>query len=496
MIKNIKIGRYLSRLPNAISFKRRILTYFVTVFTIILFYTLLLNIESDLNTSIKVNKRRSASIHSSMYDSVRTDEPDEVDSISEHSQSPKIQVNLSKITPLGTNDQENTNETNEERHIRRQKLLTKKCQNFKKYQPIKHQMAQYRYLHKSITLINNEKLSDSKSGDQGDPLLTACIPPKTGTTNWQMLLYSLMEEIPISQVKEIIEVIGSDFYHILPKLMSKGSFYRHDRYLSHNTGKYLNITTKIYKSIENENVLLYMPKGYLDKLVEVLDLLADSDPITLINVRHPFSRQISTWRDKFSIFPKGFEHPVTKFFQKEIKACMDLDLKHSRSSHTLSPGTDDKKSKYCTFESYLEILVEEILSDENIFSGSVSGQFLPVSYYCSPCDVPYNFISKSETSSIDSQYFMEQYFPFLKSDPNSKRSRKIKKGIFLPRKYGDSLIDDTDLDSLYLSMERFVKSVNVEILVKFYEKFYWDFELFGYEVERFLGYEGVNFDEI
>ena len=123
--------------------------------------------------------------------------------------------------------------------------------------------------------------------------LLTCLPLKTGTTNWQKTLASIM----------VFESTGA---HLDP-LAIVDVFDDVPRY-------YANFERKIFNPNENPkyaNVSACIKKG--------LEIRAQSSELTrMINVRHPFSRLLSAWRNKFALsFP--YSRQYMKRFGAEIK---------------------------------------------------------------------------------------------------------------------------------------------------------------------------------
>ena len=358
-------------------------------------------------------------------------------------------------------DKENTE------NAKRIENLKAKCNSYKSSQPIRLQMVQYHYLHRAITLLNDELQILPKHGQAQKPLITACLPPKTGTTNWQTLLYSVWKNITLSETKHLKEEVGTDFYLLLPKLIPGPTMWKNGH--------------EFYTKGQNVNAYSNLPKSHLDTFLDSLKLkkgLKGVKPVSIINTRHPFSRIISAWRSKFSVYkdqPNGQPSAVSIQFQQEIKACQDLDTFNNRSPN---------KHRHCTFESFADLLVSQILTDNRLIEGRVNEHFLPISHYCAPCDIPYDIISKTESSDRDSKLFLKRVAPTNYKD------------FELPSKYKNSLVmrespEDSDFDDqeMIKSIKEYTDKLEPETLIRLYEKYYWDFELFGYDEKPFLDYK-------
>ena len=130
--------------------------------------------------------------------------------------------------------------------------------------------------------------------------LLTCLPLKTGTTNWQKTLASIMVYESTGQFLDPISI--SDVFDDVPRYYA--NFDRHIFNPNENP-KYSNVSTCIKKGLE---------------------LRARSNELTrMINVRHPFSRLLSAWRNKFAIsFPYSWKY--MQRFGAEIKVNCHLSI--------------------------------------------------------------------------------------------------------------------------------------------------------------------------
>jgi hypothetical protein len=83
-----------------------------------------------------------------------------------------------------------------------------------------------------------------------------------------------------------------------------------------------------------------------------------------------------------------------------------------------------------------------------------------------PCQIHYNFISKQETSSDDSDHFLEV-------------NRLKNKGIEMPSQYETSLFLDHTIEDIYANFTR-------ETIEKLYKIYFADIILFDYSIDKLL----------
>ena len=172
------------------------------------------------------------------------------------------------------------------------------------------------------------------------------------------------------------------------------------------------------------------------------------------------------------------------------------------------------------------MLLKDILNSNDLLVGKVNEHFLPITYYCAPCDVPYNFISKQETSTSDSRLLLKYLSEFYKDQGYLDFSEGLMDQdlFYLKGRYmvGDSersgpnqnnKITDLQLLQLFISEEKqekqqhhqqqnnknsteiseemklllqYYKNIDSEMIRQLYRIFYWDFKLFDYNVDLFL----------
>ena len=237
--------------------------------------------------------------------------------------------------------------------------------------------------------------------------IIACVPTKTGTSSWQRSFGSL-KTATILENEPHVKVPPMEFNN-----------------------------SQIFKAANRLSKLPYDV---------ALHKLRSKSYTKVAHVRNPFSRLYSAWRQKFR---KG--HETLEFFMKKYGSKIREKYKDE--------GTETHEIKFENFLRY----VAETKNDRKFDVHWNTYQF-----YCTPCDILYDVISKTETQDVDMEtIFKKQKFK------NSNFSAYDFIGQYLPKQYKDSPMKKNTLPELYKQ----VPSSLVQELVKIY---YWDFKLFGY----------------
>ena len=360
-----------------------------------------------------------------------------------------LQISFSSInTSFPSKYTLSSSENQRRENSKRLQKLYNQCQNYKSNLPVRLTQAAYNYLPQALNVL--EATSYNKQG-----LIAACIPPKSGRTNWYTLLYAIYENTTIDEAVQYKKEAGGDFYFSLPKLLS-------------NSKKVMKNGKYIFTSNKSSQNLAQIP-FYIRTLIEKLKIGVD-EKVTysarkiskqnqaILNVRHPFTRLLSAWRSKFTVYSKT---EIAKAFKKNIDKCKQLDRIHEWES---------PKKKYCSFKAFIRMLVTDLTQD-NIANGLINEHFLPITYYCAPCLLPYTQIIKAETSEADSKLFLS----------NLGISH-----LTLPGRYEQSLVKGDTIENQLLSAKEYYNDIDKQEILKLYEIFYWDFQLFGYNVDQFL----------
>ncbi|CAG5090865.1 Oidioi.mRNA.OKI2018_I69.PAR.g12741.t1.cds [Oikopleura dioica] len=252
-----------------------------------------------------------------------------------------------------------------------------------------------------LTFVENRKqlydLFDLKNND-----LLTCLPPKTGTTNWQRYFAALLypEREP--------ESFGTDeIFKVLPRFKTKN---------------------------------------------EIVDQAKiHSVEMRMINVRHPFARILSAWRQKFG---KDFWN-------------LDMYVRKYGKSISKFEEINYENENVFSFRAFLEYIVA--VAEINQFDY----HWKTMDFECSPCFVDYTIVTKQETSATDAKFVTE---------------RAHLQGLtHLPGQYSDSPLLSSGLIDFY-------RDIPEDIIKKLYKIYFVDFLLFGYSIDEFLTYQKVCFN--
>lgn len=284
-----------------------------------------------------------------------------------------------------------------------------------------------------------------------------CFPPKSATTSWNKLMAAVFHNMTISSV---VDKFGSDYvYEALPSLHKLN----HMQNLKFST-----------KNISPETKKL---------LSEFSQILAQDD--TKINhglllTRHPLTRLYSSWGHRLSDIQT--DHRVV-FRQQIIK----MNKFYKRDEDYPAPT-----GIFVTFSSFLRF----VLSDEAHTDGLGNIHWYRIEDLCQPCQLKqfYTLQVKTETSNLDASEFLD-----LLSDESSSAPNYTKIVGKFPSAYSQENLNDTDYNSkgevlqtknVEKRMEGIQKyyreHVDKDLVYAIYEKYYWDFELFGYDLEGFV----------
>lgn len=225
-----------------------------------------------------------------------------------------------------------------------------------------------------------------------------CLPTKTGCTNWQRGLVSLVK----LGAKTPEELNDSEIFYDL------------DRFPKVN--------------MIGERSLRSSKQGYL----------------TMVNVRHPMSRLLSAWRDKFR---KGhpwmriIEPKFGKFLEKLETKDMSLEL-----------------YEY-SFDAFLE------LASASEYDFMRDQHWRSMAFHCGPCNNEYDFIVHQEHGSEEQDFIL--------------KALDVAGQTHIPGKYTTALKGYDEI------IEKF-EGISEYVIKELYKIYYQDFVYFGYEIEDFL----------
>ncbi|CAL4107850.1 unnamed protein product, partial [Meganyctiphanes norvegica] len=172
------------------------------------------------------------------------------------------------------------------------------------------------------------------------------------------------------------------------------------------------------------------------------DRMFSSKFIKVMNTRHPLQRLVSAYRDKFRDGRKGWE-------EREFTELIDKYLPERRGSTDI------------TFPEFLRIIV-----GEQKMGVDANGHWR--SYYknCSPCTLPYDYIMQLETHDEDLEYIFNM---------TGINDRNVEL-----RRHATSREDSESNYWLYYDV------VDDDLLRETYHIYKEDFQMFGYEIPKFL----------
>ncbi|XP_077981470.1 carbohydrate sulfotransferase 11-like [Glandiceps talaboti] len=157
-------------------------------------------------------------------------------------------------------------------------------------------------------------------------------------------------------------------------------------------------------------------------------------------VRHPFTRLLSAFRDKF------VETPTEMFRKKYVPIAKKiLNLR--------SPGDN------LTFSQFVQYLLK-------IPPQTYNRHWRPMHYLCQPCAINYDVIGKFETLNMDTEYTLAKIGAEEIEFPN-----------IIPHKTNSSSVD---------AMMEYYSQLTHEEIEKLYKTYQLDFEMFGYDVPDYL----------
>lgn len=184
-----------------------------------------------------------------------------------------------------------------------------------------------------------------------------------------------------------------------------------------------------------------------DYATELEKILNDPEWTVFINVRHPFTRLISAWRDKFDMRKGSFGYWQKKFgFFIQKKFEKPEYLANKPETHFVSK------------EAFLDYVSQ---NPPKYFDH----HWKTFSHFCKPCLIRYDYISHAETSNDDGQYILKR--------------AGVDNIVHLPGIYASS-------PSLKATTIEIFKNVSQETVGRLFERYREDFEVFGYEIDEYL----------
>ena len=224
----------------------------------------------------------------------------------------------------------------------RLKNLNQNCQKY--YEPYKAKVCSTSTFKNTLNPIATDCKNKTRTWWSYDWLadpaknLAICMPPKAGCTTWQRF-YLAVENLDEKFLNGSGKKEDNDIFELTPRLPKLGK-----------SGQYRFL------------------KGELN---------SSKEPVfKVLHSRHPFERLYSGWRDKF-INEKGL---FMKKYGKQILV-KDGDWEDEKTTEK-KPGVP--------FISFLRYINSTEMS-------KINNHFKPISYFCSPCEVNFNYISDMST---------------------------------------------------------------------------------------------------
>jgi len=253
--------------------------------------------------------------------------------------------------------------------------------------------------------------------------MMSCLPLKTGTTNWQRSLISLLyvDEGGTPRL-DPNDVVKENIYKELPRYSA-----RYNQFLFKRTG-FLFDQTK------------------LPCLRKALRKRVDDESYTKwMNVRHPMARLLSAWNQKFKNDYEGLD--IYLPYVKPIRKYEPVDFNETENGHKVS---------LAAFLSYLG----EVATDDKYNEHWKS-------YWntCSPCAMNYQYITKQETSAADAAFILNK--------------NGVSHLTYLPEQYADSLVKEKRPADYFVGTDK-------ETIKTIYNIYFMDFVMFNYTIDEYL----------
>ena len=348
--------------------------------------------------------------------------------------------------------------------------------SFKNDKILEHDWNSRPFINIRVILDRRKKIRGVKQAN-----ILQCIPPKTGTSSWEW--FGVKNIALTENQKRILNAKG-------PKSGTRPSWLG-------------DLSYPINKFVELDGM------NGSTKLSEVLftDTCKNQTRsyFKLMNTRHPFDRIHSAWSDKFVLKPSVLLSPALMqslsddykspchsdqlmnkmrqqhFFNTKSRVIKYHSLKIQRHHETSDSRKMKTACELVSFTAFLNyILGHNPPSPPNLPRGNLNAHWEPIYSICQPCHIKYDLIASLETADDDSAElasslnFADSEFPRVNNSTNTKANIKSDKNLVIAEKYSRWRISE-------------------KVLAKLYEKFMLDFEMFGYDYDRFLStYQILN----
>ncbi len=167
--------------------------------------------------------------------------------------------------------------------------------------------------------------------------------------------------------------------------------------------------------------------------------------------------------DKFFAYAKEFsEMNKASRFEGLYSHLIVSRYRHSTGSSTVAPGTAPN------FAEFVEYLIDTDVSQFN-------EHWYPVYLMCLPCRYNYSVVSSVETLASDSADILRHLSKIITKTNKSSLPRLHAAKGETPNKTQNKA-------------EHYFSQITKQQVKKLYDKYFFDFELFGYDIEPYLSY--------
>ncbi|XP_043471621.1 carbohydrate sulfotransferase 11-like [Leptopilina heterotoma] len=186
----------------------------------------------------------------------------------------------------------------------------------------------------------------------------------------------------------------------------------------------------------------------------------------ILNVRHPFERLLSAYRDKLENTLAGRENFQEEYGTIIVQNYRDPKNPVIRANQVIKmKDAPEPAGVEPTFREFIDYVINADLgryhSDDH---------WIPYYQYCTPCSLNYDFINKVETLWQDQVFTLRKLKLNQKIKPHWRNS------------YGRS-----NASRIYYSQ------LNKAMIYKLYDKFKLDFEMFDYSPNAYFNYATSEF---
>lgn len=273
---------------------------------------------------------------------------------------------------------------------------------------------------------------DSTIKLDSDNHIAYCLQPKAGTTNWSKMALAIKQNVSF-------RAIDGD--------LPMKAVYSHNPNVNQVGRSALNLGIKSF--------------NFNYKTMDQLDV-----DFGVLLTRHPLTRLYSCWSHRFS----NSHHDHEKYF--------NFHIKHIQAHYAKPDDSMPPPGIFVSFAAFLRF----VASDEAHQNYKLYNQhWAKVTTLCFPCQLQFwNNIVKTETAEKDGNEILRKTgyshvgrFPSAYG-PGNRNSRG-----FIEQKF--------DVEQHYLDIRTYIKdNIDKNIITAVYDQYYWDFRLFGYNLDGFL----------